>query len=75
VRNDNTKNVTELLGTDASVLSLTDLYINFLVIPVKTGIQWLWFWIPASAGMTYKIKVFMGHYTRSWNLWGSIEGL
>jgi hypothetical protein len=24
---------------------------------VKTGIQWLWFWIPASAGMTYKIKV------------------
>jgi len=46
-----------------TVLSLTDLYIIFLVIPVKTGIQWLCFWIPASAGMTYKIKVFMGHYT------------
>src|SRR3989337_3267505 len=45
------------------VLSVTNLYIIFLVIPVKTGIQWLWFWIPASAGMTFKIKVFMGQHT------------
>jgi hypothetical protein len=58
----------------SSVLSLTDLYIIFFVIPVKTGIQWLWFWIPASAGMTHKIKVFTGQDTSVPNAKFSLHG-